>query len=273
MILGIDIGGTATKFVLMEEIRVVLFKKYSTAKTAEEFLRQLYDFTQNTKVHSVGISIAGVIDQKTGILIRSVNLPQFEKKSIERLVRKQFLVPIKIDNDARCFLRAEATLGAVKKYRNVLGLVIGTGIGGALLIDKKIYSGGHFSAGEVGHAHFWGADEWEFVTGGRLFSRLNVSATALGEKARKGVSSAKKVFEKRGEQLGSGIADLMNIIDPEVVVIGGGALGDMDLFLPSLMRSVKKNTFNPKASLVPIVRAKLGEQAGAIGAALLFSKL
>ena len=274
MIAGIDIGGTHVRVALMRANRVVSFKKESAPRSLPALLARITAMagTDIKHISAVGAGVPGVVISRSGAILRAPNAPWLKGISFARGLRRIFGVPVRIDNDLRCFLRAETMLGAAKKCRNAVGVAVGTGIGGALLINGILYEGAHSGAGEVGHTVFCDGKEWEEVAGKKFFRKLGSGPEQISVKARSGSAAARKAFNERGRLLGLGIANIVNILDPETVVLGGGAIADSAFFLPELRKTAAKHIFNPSARRVKIVTAKLGERVGAIGAALLFAR-
>ena len=256
--LGIDIGGTYTRIVLLKGLRQQKprFLKIKTGKTTREVEKGIHGLIEQItggdtkKLAGIGIGIAGSVDRKKGIFLRNDNMPFHRGWEPRRFLRK-FGVPVMVYNDAECFLRAEWLWGAGRGRRNVVGVVIGTGIGGAMIIDGKMVYGAHDRAGEVG---FMIMDE----KNARVWDSLG----------------AKKAFQRHGDRsriTGLGIASLINILDPEIVVLGGGGVYSPAFHLEKVRKIVQHFIITPGANHAPIVKGKLGDAAQAIGAALLFA--
>ncbi|PIZ48311.1 hypothetical protein COY32_00070, partial [candidate division WWE3 bacterium CG_4_10_14_0_2_um_filter_41_14] len=151
-ILGIDVGGTNIKFGLVDSrYKLVESSQIPTPKTEKAVINLLIKIIEGKKpvIKAVGIGLPGPIDLKRGIILRTPHLP-IKNVPILNLIKRHINKPLKIDNDANLFTLAEATVGAGKKYKNVVGITLGTGIGGGIVINKKIYHGRN-NAGEVGH--------------------------------------------------------------------------------------------------------------------------
>lgn len=221
-------------------------------------------------VKGLGLGIAGMIDFKENKIAEAPNLPLLNgfKLSVD-LAAKLGVEQIKIDNDANCFLRAEMKLGAGRKYKNAFGLTVGTGIGGAWWHDQEIYQGVHGSAAEVGWLMV------DFKEGIRLeeaFHKLmQNSPAALADEAYRGDILAQKFYHEFGHYLGISLANVVNLIDPELIIAGGGVVESSDLFLTRAKKIMRQYIKSPASKNIKIVKGKLGVNAGAIGAALLVS--
>ncbi len=154
--IGFDIGGTKIDVALVQGRKILNRKIIGTPKNKKDFLAAVFgiiqEFTDSKKVavRGIGIGIAGVIDRKNGRIVKSPNLPKLNGLNLKQAIEKKFKIPVRIDNDAKCFLRAEAKYGAAKKAKNAIGLIMGTGIGTGILIDRKNYYGRDGAAGEIG---------------------------------------------------------------------------------------------------------------------------
>ena len=249
--IGIDIGGTKIRGVLVGgKNKIVARFSIETPKDKKIFLLALKDevekFLQKGKVVKIGVGLPGIVDVENGKLIKAPNLSNLNGWQAKSFFAK-FCKNVKIDNDSRCFLLAESRLGAGRGYKNIVGIAIGTGIGGAIMINGKIQYGSNFSAGELGHMILDDHKTLEELAG-------------------------KSAYEQHGDRsniIGLGVASMINIFNPEIVILGGGAVavGNVDVAI------VKKNALSyimsPLAKKTPIVRARLGKEAQAIGAALL----
>ena len=253
--LGIDIGGTNTRIVLLrglrpQRVRALKFPTPRNCKAVEtELLEKILHFTNGAKLSGIGVGIAGVVSQKKKKVEVAEHLPFLEGWDPVTFFNKAFHISIRIENDSRCFLHAEALWGSARGKRNVLGIAIGTGIGGAIMIDGKMYRGTHEIAGEVGDL---------VMEHGRTFE----------------ASAAKKAFARWGDRsdvIGRGIAGLISIIDPELIVLGGGAVAARKINLSAVRKAVGQFAVSREAAMTPIVFGELGDAAQAIGAALLFA--
>ncbi|MFH0840546.1 MAG: ROK family protein [bacterium] len=278
--LGIDIGGTKMSSVLVHKGKVIKDLKLATPKdNLKNFLNILKALIDpmlqkaeedNAEVASIGIGLPGTIDFKENKVLTANNVPILDNvKIIDKL--KEIInldIPIKIDNDTNCFVRAESLLGAGKDSDNIYGIIIGTGIGGAWCIKKKIYTGNHGGAGEPGEMLI---DLDNKITLEEAYKKLTQNnPRLLAQEAYEGDELAEKCFEELGEYLGLAFANIINIIDPEIIVIGGGGSTSSDLFLKTATKTMREHIHSHESKKIKIVKSKLGEHAGAIGAALLF---
>lgn len=293
-ILGIDIGATKIGFALLEKENILEKDKIPTPKTKEKIIKvleekiELFNFQQQSEIKKIGIGAPGPLDQDRNIILAPPNLPGLEKCALGKIIKEdlELEVEVKMENDGSCFALAETLWGAAKDSSVVLGITLGTGVGGGVIFrteEKKgyrIWTGAFGSGGEVGHMIIRQGGEkcscgnlgcFEVYGSEKFFKRRNLSPRETAERAREGDKEAIQVFEEYGENLGIGISSLINVLDPETVVLGGGISNAFDLFSKSLVAQARKRILSPYSQKsVKIRKGKLGEFSGAIGAALLF---
>jgi predicted NBD/HSP70 family sugar kinase len=269
-ILGIDVGGTTIKYGLVTpQGKLIKSEQTFTPKTKVGIINQLIKIIKNKgkKISKVGIGVPGLLDIKTGTIFKTPNLP-LSHTPLLSFLKKKIRLLIKIDNDANCFTLAEAMIGAGKKYQNVAGLTLGTGIGGGIVINKKIYHG-RSNAGELGHQYLdWRkAKDLEDLTGagklklsGQAYQKLEQAALAKNLRAL-------EFWKRLGTILGFACLNYINILDPDIIILGGKQARAFRFFYPTMIKIIKQYClFQPPK----IVKSKLIDKGGIIGAALLF---
>ncbi|HDQ26427.1 MAG TPA: ROK family protein [bacterium] len=245
-----------------------------------------------------GIGSPGPLDSKKGIIMGAVNLPGWKRVMLKDKMEKLLGVPVGVDNDANCAVYGEVWAGAAKGAKNVTGLTLGTGVGGGIIIDGRLVRGANYNAAEIGHTSL-NPDGRECKCGAKGCFEQYASASAIAESAREGIRNgrrslitefvrgdmtkitsktvydalvqgdkyAQEVWSEFIKYLGAGIANIINGLNPEVVVIAGGVIEAGDRLFKPLNDAVRRQTFSLTFSAAKIVPAKLGGLAGAIGAA------
>jgi len=285
--IGIDIGGTKISFVLIKKNKLLKKRKIPTPKTKKEIIKELEKNIKEIssgisqkEILGIGIAIAGVLNLKRDLILNPINLQVLKNCPLKKIIEKKFGVKTEVDNDVNCFTLAEAVLGAGKGKKIVFGITLGTGVGGGLVINKKIYRGGWGGAGEIGHMtiNFKGP---KCVCGNRgcleeycsekfIKRKTGLTPQELRKKAAKGNKKAIKVFQELGEFLGIGLANIANLLSPEVIIIGGGISKAGNLIFNPARKKMKEYILSPMVKKnVKIKKAKFGDFSGAIGAALL----
>ncbi len=308
--IGIDLGGTNIAVGIVTEDGQIV-KKTSVPTGAqrpfEEIFQDMADCIrkllaetgiQESQLKSIGIGTPGCLDTKQGMLIFAGNFKYGKLVNYRELMQKHFNLPVYICNDANAAALAEAKVGAAKGVDNVMMVTLGTGVGGGIIIDGKIYEGHLTAAGELGHIVI--VHDGEYCTCGRNGCwEAYASVTALirqtkeamvanpdsimnetpmekvngrtsFDAAKKGDKAALEVVKKYQEYIADGLANLVNVLCPEIIVVGGGICKEGDYLLGPVNEMMQKRVFG--AGLLPerkMVVAQLGNDAGLIGAALL----
>ena len=253
---------------------------------------------------AVGFGIPSLIDRERGLSVQSVHLP-LDDLPFGEVMGKRIGIPVAWDNDTNLALLAEHRLGAARGASEALMLTVGTGIGGALLLDGELYRGRAGAGGELGHVSVDldgprcqgdcpGRGCLEVVASGTAIGREAALAAAaapesgLGqavasgrppigelvtELAHAGDAAAQSVLELVGRRLGVGVVNLVHIFNPEVVVLGGGAMAAGDYLLAPARAVLAERGLRPSRDVVRVVAATLGDDAGMVGAALAAAEL
>lgn len=223
------------------------------------------------KIEGIGFSIAGVVDFNDRKIMRAPNIEILDGVKLGQMIEERFGYKSIVDNDGKCFIRAEAMLGEGKKYSNIYGIALGTSVGSAWWLDGDVYRGYRNGAGEIAHTII---NSSEGLSLEKVYMKLTQGSPAsLAEQAYRGDSFSVKSFEELGHVLGVAFANVVNTLDPEVFIVGGGVMGSSDLFLPSAKKAMAEYINNPEARKIKILKSKLGANAGAIGAALLAEQI
>lgn len=269
MDLGIDIGGTKIRAIFFDDKNRQIFGfNIETPKNKKAFLKNLEaeigKLVQKYKISGIGVGLPGVVDKNRGILIKAPHISFLKNWQAEKFFStfsassgQGFSKNIEIENDSRCFALAEFKLGAGRGFKDIVGLTIGTGIGGGIIINGKIYYGKNNSAGEFGHMII-----------GIMNNELGIKNFEFEKLA------AKEAFIKYGDRseiIGIGVANIINILNPEMVILGGGGVVSGKIKLETVKKTAKKYIISPSAQKTPIVKGKLGEDSPAIGAAMLIN--
>jgi len=292
-LVGIDIGGT--KILIAKISKTGILKKGVRFPTSDDEPRKVLEkiITEIKKfgnISAVGISIAGDVDSKKGILRYSPNLPKWRNVRLKQYFEKKLHIPIVVDNDANCAAYGSYTIDGERKYKNFITVTLGTGVGGGIIIDGKLYGGSTGSAGEIGHITInpdgpkcncgnRGCLETYIGTKGiiRTAEKLGLkdkdaTPATISEKARKGNKKALKVYERFSEYLAVGIGGLINIFNPDMLTFSGGVSNNWDLIEKRFFDELKKRTFKTPLEHIKIIKSKNPGNLGAIGTALLSKK-
>jgi glucokinase len=303
---GFDLGGTNLKYALgtsngdiinrhskpslADQPQAVIFENMFAA--LEELLQEAK--AQGEEIAAVGVGTPGSIDFAKGQLIGSTpNIPHWTDAPIKKSFETRFKIPTWADNDANLMALAEARKGAGRSYGTILCLTLGTGIGGGIIIDNQIYRGVHSSAAEVGHiiiefggkpcncGNFGCLEAYASAPAmveryrrklkrtGVVYEIEELSTELIFEKAALNEELAKQTIIETCDYLGAGIASMVHIIDPEIVIIGGGVADAGQEFIDRIEAVTKGVVLKPIAKSLKVVKAELKNDAGIVGAILL----
>ncbi len=249
---------------------------------------------KNSEVYSIGVSCGGPLDSATGVIMSPPNLPGWDNIPIVRILSEEFGVPAAVHNDANASALAEWKFGAGKGTRNMVFLTFGTGLGAGLILDGKLYTGTNDNAGELGHLRLndygpvgygkMGSFEG-FCSGGGIMllaqsvakERLQmggkvswcpdgdlsgITAKVVAEAARKGDPLARKVYEISARQLGKGLSIVVDILNPELIVVGSIYSRNEDMMRPFVEEVLSREALPLANKVCRVVPAALGESIG-----------
>ncbi len=306
-LLGVDIGGTGIKMAAVEIARgprilardvLLEFGDRSPERVLGEVADHLAGLVKTagwSTAEGVGVGSAGLVRPDPGDIVFSPNLPQWADTPIKDILSRRMGLPVRVDNDGNTFALAEWRWGAGQMQPNVVFLTLGTGIGGAMIADGRLIRGSRGFAGEPGHAtlvldgipcpcgNHGCAERYvgsrAIVEAARAhpdFGRdpqlgsMALSPEAIAEAARQGSAVAREVFRNAGVALGGLLVTLVNIFNPDSVVVGGGVAQAGDLILDPAREHLVRCSLVARQASPPVIPAGLGEPAGVLGAAALF---
>jgi len=293
-ILAFDIGGTKIASGIIEfkkdGYQIFDYQKNATPKNKKEVVQRLMElivyYKKGNSFNRTGIGIAGQIDHKNGIIKHTPNINIPDNTNLKKIIKETIGENVEIENDVKCFALSENVFGRVKKYHNVVYLAVGTGIGGAIEIDDKLYCGENNIAGEFGHmvvdingkkCACGNKGCWEQYVSGRAIEKLYFELYKQKKKAKeiaidsaRGVKKDKKVIKQASSYLATGLVNIVNTINPEVIVIGGSVI-KQDEILKLAKKEVLKKVLIPGKKTI-ILKSKLGNEATLVGAGLLWFK-
>jgi glucokinase len=306
-VIGVDLGGTKLLAGVVDDQLEVHDRVHQVVTGMSE--QAVIDvisgsvselIQRNADVEAVGFGIPCLIDQRDGHAVMCVNLPLADVP-FRDVMSEQLGIPVFIDNDGNVTTLAETRFGAARGARDVVGLTIGTGIGGGLVLDGKLYRGHAGSAAELGHmvidkdgprcqGNCPNNGCLEAVASGTAIGREGIEAAEqepdsdLGRAAAAGDvitgelvtqlalggdEVSRMVIGQIGRQLGIGLANFANIFNPEVIVVGGGAMAAGDLLLEPARAEMMARALRPNRDQVRVVAARFGNDAGMLGAGVL----
>ncbi len=251
MVIGVDLGGTNIRAAIeqggaIHNLRKEPFKTTATLdKTLDQFIRFVRPL-MNADVKGIGIGVPSVVDLETGTVHNVTNIPAWECVPLKNILEEEFGVPVWINNDVNCFILGEHHFGLVRKYKNVVGLACGTGLGLGIVINNQLYPGNNCGAGEVGLLPYRD-HTLEYYASGNFFPTFyKFSAAQAYQHALLQDSRALAAWEEFGMHFGQAIKNVVLTYDPEAVVLGGSLSKAFQFFSSSLRTSFSDFPF-PKS--------------------------
>ncbi len=313
--IGIDLGGTNMVCGLVDVNGKILLKKKCKTKAsrpADEIVRDMASLCNSVveefgcgkdKIAFCGVGTPGIANSESGIVEYSCNIPSFLNFDLVSALQKYTgFSRIGIENDANCAAKGEAEAGAAKNSKNSIFVTLGTGVGGGIILDGKVYHGINFAGGELGHVVIEAGGYpcscgrygcWEAYSSATALCRMtreemiknkksltwelcendpkNVSGRTAFDAYKKGDEGAKRVLDRFFYYLALGIANMVNIFQPEILSIGGGISAEGETLLAPVRELVEKQQYSHNCKKKTVLKAaELGNDAGIIGAALLW---
>ncbi len=310
---GIDIGGTNIKYGLVDARGKVLFKEQRPTmveKGAEPLMHLVTNIAERLLYHAaeedlpvkwLGVGTPGAVDTRIGKVISlSPNIEGWQGMEIGRILKERLNTAVYVDNDVNSMALGESRFGAAVGYKSVFCTAVGTGVGGGVILDGKLWRGANFTAGEIGHVSINAngplcrcGNKGCLETYCSSAAMLNAVKSRLGNKitpifeevlegslegltikklfaaAKKGDETAISVVTETAQYLGTALAGVVNLLNPEIVVVGGGVADGGAGFLETVTAEIRKRAFSSAVENLRVARASLGNDAGFIGAGML----
>jgi glucokinase len=274
-VIAVDLGGTKVAVAAVDErgkIRDRLEEKVDATST-DAPIDQIVRLARAIGVtDAVGVAVPGLA-RRNGT-VWAPNLPNWDAVPLARILKRKLRVPVIVDSDRNAAVLGEAWRGAARGKRDVVVLIVGTGIGAGILSDGRLVRGAHELSGCAGwmvvteevNEKTRGSGSLESLAAGPA---LSADTAWLANKARNGDRDAQAAFKRAGSLLGSAVANLISLFDPETIVLTGGLTNAADLFLDELIRAARDRAQPLSAPKIDIVVSRLGLEANLLGAARL----
>jgi len=284
-VLGIDLGGTAIKLGrFLEDGTCLQSLSLPTPQPALpiavfKVLIQGIHLLKTEHCIAIGIGTPGPSDKTGRIAKLAINLPEWVNIPLADWVEKETNLPTTLSNDANCAGLGEAWLGAGRRFQNFILLTLGTGVGGAVFLNGELFTGLQGAGGELGlisinfdgpicNSGNHGSLE-QYVSLQGIRRETGKEGLELAELAEKGDPEALAFWENYGKFLGVGVTNLVYILTPEAVILGGGLSASAKFFLPAMVTELNQRVLGPSRESLAIAVAELGNEAGMLGAAKL----
>jgi len=256
-IIGIDVGGTNIRVGLVEDNELTRVESLEIKKNSreEETINDLISMIgkiYNNKIEGIGVGVPSVVDVENGIVYDVQNIPSWKEVHLKKILESEFDVPVYVNNDANCFAVGEKYFGKVKEYKDIVGLIVGTGLGAGLIINNRLYAGRNCGAGEFGMIPYKD-NIYEYYCSGQYFkNEYNISGEELFAKASNGDTEAQNIFSKYGANLGDAIKMIMFAVDPEVIVLGGSVSKSFSFYKNEMWKSIRSFAYSKSVEKLKI---------------------
>jgi glucokinase len=288
IIIGVDVGGTKIQAGAIDPVGKVLFDPV-TVETggndeSEKIFARITDsidkiiknpLLKPADIIGIGMGVTGPLDTASGRILECPQLPTMHFYPLKAKIYEKFRIPVFMDNDANALLLGESIWGAGKDHQTTLGFTLGTGLGCAIVINKKLFTGVNGMAGEIWPSPYKNGTIEDIVSGNgisstylRLSNKLK-TAREISQLAISGDSDAIETWNIFGGALAFSMAWGINMVDPGIVILGGSIANSIGLFYDSMNNALRKFICPVPADKTKVVKAALGDRAGFIGAAAL----
>ncbi|MBU4312007.1 MAG: ROK family protein [Candidatus Omnitrophica bacterium] len=295
--IGIDLGATRVKIGVVNQAGRILCRRevdtpfnVKPAELVSSLVVNIGDILRQAglkkgQIAGVGIGVPGPVDSEKGIVRYFPNIKGWENVALKSILERRLRLKVSLDNDVNAMTMAEHRFGAGKAAKNLVCLTLGTGVGGGIIINGGIYRGSTMCAGEIGHVPInekgprcncrgiacierYIGNRY-VLNGARKIFGKSITLERLDRLAKSGNRKAAGIWADVGTKLGVALAGVVNLLNPDMIIVGGGVSKAGELILRPLRKEIKRHAMIDQARHVKVVRAKLGTDAGIIGASLL----
>lgn len=290
VVIGVDLGGTAIKIgsfledgSYLQKISIPTPQPATAAAVLNAIAVAVKQLNTDQHAIALGVGIPGAVDQTGRIAKVAINLSGWQDVAVADLLEQKTGLPTIIANDANCAGVGEGWIGAGQDFQDFILLTLGTGVGGAIILNGELFTGSRGAAGELGlitlkfdgypcNSGNQGSFE-QYCSIGGIIRQWGKEPAELGKLALEGDQFALEVWQNYGKLLGAGIASLLYIFTPSAIIIGGGISASSEFFLPSTLAEIETRVLASSRVNLQLLKATLGNDAGMIGAAKLAFEL
>jgi glucokinase len=275
LLIGVDLGGTNVRAGLVQNGKIIKLQKRPISSHAAQniVLEEVFETIAavfRPGVRGIGICAPSVV--KNGVIYSVPNIPSWHKVPLQKLLEKRFRVPSYVNNDAKCFVLGELHYGFGRGHKNLVGLIVGTGLGCGIVIDGKLYTGSNGGAGEIGHAPYQ-AEEFEYYCSGRFFQReFGLDSLEVETRAESGDFKAAEMLATFGNHFADVIMAVLYAYDPEIIILGGGVSNAYPYFKDRMWDRLRAFRYQNALKRLKIVQSKKPNIAILAAAALCLDK-
>ncbi|WP_439583127.1 ROK family protein [Dyadobacter bucti] len=243
MNIGVDIGGTNIRAgielggAITKHHKTHFENKESLSSTLQQLMELIRPLTKYP-VKGIGIGVPSVVDVQNGVVYNVMNIPSWEQVALRDIIQNEFNLPVSVNNDVNCFILGEHRFGLARKYKSVIGMAVGTGLGSGIIIDNHLHAGNNCGAGEIGMLPYKDSILENYVSNRFFEDSLGTDAFEAHNAALEGNEEALAVWEEFGMHLGAVVKAVMYTYDPEAIVLGGSIAKASRFFKKSMLDSL-----------------------------------
>lgn len=297
--IGVDVGGTNVKLGLVDSqgrIRARAgFKTQGYIRRKDQLIDAIAESVQRLihekrisekSVLGIGLGVPGPVNFPKGTVVSLTNIPGWKNVPLRDIIQKKMGIPVFVDNDVNVICLGEWRYGAGRGYKNMICITLGTGVGGGLILNNALYRGEGFAAGEIGHIPLneygprctcGGMGCFEHYVGNqvlsakaaKMFKSKDIHLPDVFRLASEGNALAVQFWQEAATHIGNALVGVINLLNPRLIVIGGGVSNNLKFMDPTIRRVIKNRAMKVQRDMVKITRARLGDDAGIVGAHVL----
>ncbi len=274
IIVGVDIGGTSIEAgcIVNKKMEKLSLQPTGAHRGKEEILNTLYETIEQVLLPgtlAIGVGVPGLLDAEKGEILNISNIPSWNQLPLKEALEKRFKLPVFVNNDANCFALGEKHFGKGQPYKNMVAIALGTGVGGGVIIQDKLYPGMFGGAGEVGMWPYKDAT-FEMYCGSAYFiKKHHATGKELYDMALAGDLSAQEIFNDFGTNIGKLVKNILYILAPDAIILGGSISQSFSLFEAGMKRELSDFPFEAIKKKIVIEQSQLNNIA-TLGAAGLY---
>jgi glucokinase len=272
-VIGVDLGGTNVRAGLVVDGAILqqATRQISSDASEDVVLEEIAETIQEVitaETTAVGIGVPSVVNVEAGVVYNVENIPSWQEVHLKRFLEDRFPVTVCVNNDVNCFVLGEHSFGQGRNHESIVGLALGTGLGGGIIIDNQLYAGASCGAGEFGMVPY--RDHiLEYYCSGEFFEKVHqTDGASVLSKAQQEDPAALAIFDEFGKHLGNAIILVLHTVDPELIILGGSVSNAFEFFEAAMRRQLQTFAFPKTIESLKIVRSTLPNVA-VLGAASL----
>lgn len=273
MRIGVDLGGATVKMGIVDSGQILkkLVEPCKTDKSVDETLdhiKSMLSKVMNTNIRGIGIGVPSVVNSEKGIVYNAVNIPSWKEVHLKDILEDEFGVPVEVNNDCNCFAFGERYYGEGTPFRNIVSVILGTGVGAGIIVEDRLYYGHNTGAGEIGSLPYLQHD-YEYYCSNHFFQReYGITGREAYDRAMKGEKKALKMWDNIGSHIGVLMNAILFTYDPEAIILGGSISKAFDLFSPKMYEAMARFPY-PETVARLTIRLSRREDIGLLGASAL----